>query len=134
MAADLSGCIEASAGYYGFFRFTTGSIGISFDSTGGTDERIYGKDSTSATDITRAKFHLEYLQLSCSSGPIALLDGSEDGTTIAPLACGTDSANSGTWDFRDDPLVCLAAENTQSLCISSPDAGHMGGFIKGYWG
>ena len=134
---DISGCLEVSSGYGNFFKHDSGKFGIEFDSTDGTDERIWGKDPT--VDATKSTFYLEYVQLSgdATGGPISLVDGS-GGSKIVTLVCSDTTVIGGslfgTWDFRGDPLKCLVAENTQSLCMSSTVKGYCGGFIKGYWG
>ena len=138
MAADLSGCLEVSTGYGNLLRFNSGHFGIEFDSTGGVDERIWGKDPTAC--VTGAVFYLEYVQLSTgdsTGGTVSLVDGSAASVKIVTLQSGDvsyGSGMSGVWDFRDDPLRCLTACNTQSLCMSSTINGRCGGFIKGYWG
>jgi len=134
---DISGCLEASAGYGNLIRFDSGKFGVSFDSTGGVDERIWGKDPT--VDVTASALYIEYIQLTgcATGGPVALIDGST-GQAIVSLANSDASYGggglSGVWDFRNDPLVCLTAETTQSLCISSTVNGHLAGFIKCGWG
>lgn len=136
---DVSGCLEVSSGYGSLTKFSSGHFGISFDCTGGTDERIWAKDPT--VDATNNACYLEYVQLAAcgtmGGGPIALTDGS-GGATIVGLAAhdGTLTLNGcfGAWDFRDDPLVCLTADNTQSLCVSSTSEAQITGFIKCYWG
>ena len=70
-------------------RFNTGHFGIEFDSTGGVDERIWGKDPT--VDVTGQGFFLEYVQLSAgdsSGGTVSLVDGSA-GAKIVTLANGS---------------------------------------------
>jgi len=138
-SSDVSGCLEVTVGYGNLIRFDSGKFGIEFDSTGGTDERIWGKDPTCG-DMTSQVFFLEYVQLAsdATGGPISLVDGS-GGSRIVTLT-GTDTtvvgggAGIGVWDFRDDPLRCLTADSTQSLCMSSAVKGYCGGFLKGYWG
>lgn len=133
MAADFSGCIEMTAAYVNYYNFPSGKIGVAWDCTGDADENIYGKDPTSATDITRAVFHLEYCQLSCGSTErVRLLDGST-GNIIAGIASACQAGAAGEWNFKDDPLRCLTGDVTLSLCISAQD-GYNSGFIKGYWG
>ena len=141
---DVSGCLEVSSGYGNFMRFNSGKYGVAFDSTGGTDERIFGKDPTmnldDATYVGGNSLYLYYVQLAgcASGGNIALIDGSGVGQAIVTLAIGDITPTSGhqseVWDFRDDPLICLTADNTQSLCVSSTINGHISGFIKCGWG
>jgi len=133
---DVSGCLEVSSGYGNLLRYDSGKFGIQFDSTGGVDERIWGKDPT--VDVTAQAFYLEYAQLfGCpSGGPISLTDGS-GGSKIVTVG-GSDVSYGGgsqaVWDFQRDPLKCLTADSTQSLCMSSAANGYCGGFVKGYWG
>jgi hypothetical protein len=140
-AGDMSGCVEATVGYFGYNRFDSGKIGVSFDYTGGSDERLFGKDVTmmigDATVFNNA-LYVEYITLSTcgTAGPVALIDGSQ-GIPIVTLS-GSDvsygNGNSGEWDFKDDPLVCLTADNTDSLCVSSALDGWVSGYVKCYWG
>ena len=136
---DVSGCLEVSSGYGNMLRFESGKFGISFDCTGGIDERIWGKDPTAVYGATA--LYVDKIQLAtCGTGgggPIALIDGSAAGEAIVTLAAhdGTLSSwNEGTWDFKGDPLVCLTADNTQSLCVSSTTNAFISGFIKCWWG
>jgi len=135
--ADGSGCLEVTVGYGNMMRFDSGKYGIEFDSTGGVDELIWGKDPTSC--VTASVFFLEYVQLASrdiTGGGISLTDGSL-GMKIVSLGDGDASGGgptNGVWDFRGDPLRCLTAESTQSLCMSSTINGHICGFVKGYWG
>lgn len=135
-SGDVSGCLEVSSGYGNFLSFNTGHFGVEFDSTGGADERLFGKDPT--VDVTGSVLYVEYIQLfGCpTGGPISLTDGS-GGARIVTVG-GSDASygggDSAVWDFKDDPLKCLVAENTQSLCMSSAANGHCGGFVKCYWG
>lgn len=135
MAADFSGCCEFSGAYGRFNYFESGKFGVDFDFTGNSSERIYGKDPTEASDITKAAFFLDYFRLSCTSGGsyLTLTDGSA-GAKMLQLYCNTDVGGREEWDFADDPLVCLTAENTQSLCISATQNGFVTGYIKGHWG
>jgi hypothetical protein len=130
---DVSGCLEMTAAYCNFMKFDSGRFAIVWDCTGDADEVIFGKDPT--VDVTGSAFYLDYLKLGCTSTPVRLYDGS-GGALIASLVVSdvSPSANMAeTWDFRGDPLKCLVAENTESLCISAAD-GHTWGFIKGGWG
>lgn len=136
---DFSGCLEVSSGFGNMLRFNSGKYGISFDCTGGVDERIWGKDPT--VDVTVNALYLEYVQLAtcgtAGGGPVALVDGSAAGQAIVTLAAhdGTLTLSTeGSWDFRNDPLICLTADNTQSLCVSSTANAFVSGFIKCYWG
>lgn len=131
--ADMSACVEFSAGYFGYFRTTTGHIGLSFDCTGDTQRALICKDPTG--DWTRSVFYLEFLQLGCSSTSLRVYDGS-GGQFIAGILASDISGgymNWGIWDFRDDPIRCLTACNTSGICISSGD-GYVNGFLQGYWG
>ena len=135
-AGDMSNCVEATVGYFGYNRFDSGALGVSWDFTANASELIVGKDpalnSNDATTFSNV-LSLKYLQLSCGSGgPVALYDGST-GTLIAAIAgVSVGGGNSCTWDFHKDPLMCLTADNTHSLCISSADAMNTG-FIKCSW-
>lgn len=136
---DVSGCLEVSSGYGNLMRFDSGRFGISFDCTGGTDERIWAKDPT--VDATKSALYVDYIQLATcgtgAGGPVALVDGSAAGQAIVTLAAhdGTlTSGNQGNWDFGKDPLVCLTADNTQSLCLSSTASAFISGFVKCHWG
>jgi hypothetical protein len=136
-AGDLSNCVEATVGYFGYNRFNSGRIGVSWDYTANADELIVGRDpALNSNDLTTFSqvLHVDYLQMSCGSGgPIALYDGSA-GALIAALAgVSVGGGNNGTWDFKGDPLICLTSDGTQSLCISSADAMNTG-FIKCHWG
>ena len=134
---DVSGCVEFSATYCTFYRFNSGKYGIRFDCTGDTQEAIWAKDPT--CDVTKAVLYLDYLDLHCTSGAVRIVEGSGtthgDGT-IAYLPGFDMSGAMGaglTWDFEDDPLRCLTAESTESLCLSSGD-GWLWGFMKVHWG
>ena len=136
---DVSGCLEVSSGYGNMLKFGSGKYGVSFDCTGGTDERIWGKDPTAVYGAMA--LYVDSIQLSAcgtgGGGPVALIDGSAAGQAIVTLSVhdGTlTSGNEGNWGFGDDPLVCLTADNTQSLCISSTTSAFISGFIKCWWG
>ncbi len=139
-SGDMSGCVEATIGFFGYNRFDSGKMGISWDYTGGSDERIFGKDPTmnlnDQTSLNNA-LYLDYIQMSCSTGgPVTLLDGSA-GVPVVALACGDTSGgstNSAFWDFRKDPLICLTADSTESLCVSSAVNGYVAGYVKCHWG
>lgn len=135
---DVSGCLETSSGYGNLMRFNSGKYGVSFDCTGGVDERIFGKDPT--VDATKAALYVHYIQLAAcgtgGGGPVALCDGS-GGDAIVTLAAheGTLTlSNVGFWDFENDPLICLTGDVTQSLCVSSTTSAHISGFVKCHWG
>lgn len=142
---DMSGCVEMTVDYFGYNRFESGKIGICFDFTGGSDENIIGKDPTMGQgDTTGAcktlALYVDYIQLNaCSTGaggPVAICDGS-GGVPFVSLAIhdgSLTSSNSASWDFGKDPLVCLTADNTQSLCVSSAANAYISGFVKCYWG
>lgn len=141
---DMSGCVEMTVDYFGYNRFNSGKIGVTWDYTGGSDENIIGKDPTIGLDdltgaLKKQALYVYYLQIAgcASGGPVAICDGS-DGAPIVSLALGDDTAskgaNSQVWDFRDDPLICLTADNTQSLCVSSATNGHIAGYVKCGWG
>lgn len=140
-AGDMSGCVEMTIGYFGYHRFNSGKLGISFDYTGGSDENVIGKDITlnaNDTTVTGMVLHIEQVQLSCGScGPVAIFDGSAGTEPIVALAASDVSgvtSNEGSWDFRGDPLICLTGDTTQSLCVSSAANGHIAGFIEAWWG
>lgn len=135
--ADVSSCLEATSGYGNLIMFNSGRYGVEFDSTGGVDELIWGKDPTIA-EITKSVLYVDYIYLfGCATGgPISLCDGSGGARIVT--AGGSDASYGGgswgMWDFRDDPLRCLTAESTSSLCMSSTVNGHCGGFVKCWWG
>lgn len=135
MEADFSGCIEFTAAYCNFFNFNSGKFAVSFDCTGDEQKAIIGKDPTSATEITKQVFFLEYAQLGCTTTSARLWDGSGGGFICGVLGSDVSgvSANTQSWDFRGDPMRCLTAESTQGICLSSGD-GRVCGFIKGFWG
>lgn len=132
-AADYSGCIEFTVGYCGFQRFDSGKFAVSFEWSGASGERIYGKDPT-LLGITASVLYVDMIQTSCSSGHINLYDGS--GGTLLPgsIACTSGAAAAvNILDFGKDPLRCLTADTTSSLCVSA-DNGWVAGFIKCHWG
>lgn len=128
-STDLSQCLETTTGYGAFGRTLSGHVFAEFDATGNASERAYGKDP--ACCVTLAVFFLEYLQLGCASGGLNLYDGS-GGSKILGLADAC-LARTETWDFRNDPLRCLTACNTQSLCVSAAN-GFWKGTLIGTWG
>jgi hypothetical protein len=133
---DISGCCEFTIGYGNMLKFDSGKYGVEFDSTGGVDERIWGKDPTAVN--AKQCLYVEYIHLfGCpTGGPISLTDGSAGARIVT--AGGSDVSYSGSswglWDFKGDPLICITAEGTQSLCISSTINGYCGGFLKCWWG
>jgi hypothetical protein len=133
---DMSGCLEVSSGYGNMLRFDSGKFGISFDSTGGVDERIWGKDPTAVYGAMALYIEQIYLTGCASGGNVALCDGS-GGEAIVTLANSDVSYGGGVsqeWDFGNDALVCMTADNTQSLCVSSTIDGFVSGFVKCWWG
>jgi hypothetical protein len=139
MAGDISGCYEMSSGGGGFFRFDTGKLGADWDVSDG-DYKVIGKDGTN--DLTGSTFYLEQLFVAgCGTGmaSVGLLTDGSTGTTIlgVPVNTGGDGSEpvyaSGAWDFKDDPVRCLTAESTLSLCVTC-DGGFTRGSLKGYWG
>ncbi len=142
-AGDMSLCVEATVGYFGYHRFESGKIGLTWDFTGGTDELLIGKDpDIVAGDVTvfNNALYLDMIQLAgcASGGNVALYDGSAGDEPVMTLAIGDTTDYEGhqsqLWDFRGDALVCLTAESTESLCISSTINGHISGFLKFAWG
>lgn len=129
--ADISDCYEMTAGYGGFNRFNSGKMGIGFDCTGNSSERIFGKDPTVC--VTAAVLYLDYAMLSCGTGSVNFVDGSDGDSLFGVAGCTSLGGNSQEWDFQADPLMCLTAESTSSLCISA-DNGEVRGFIKVHWG
>jgi hypothetical protein len=136
MATDFSGCIEMTAAYANFHYLRDRNFVISFDCTGNGNDLVYGKDSTTATDITKSTFFLEEFQLSCTSGGsyIGIYDGSGGSEIMHPIYCVSGKGGHQTWNFEKEPLRCLTAESTQSLCISATQNGFITGYIKGHWG
>ena len=138
---DISGCVEMTIRYFGYHRFNSGKMGLSFDYTGASDENLIGKDITlNGNDSTSTSnvLYVDKVQLSCGScGPVAIFDGSAGAEPIVALAASDVSgvtSNEASWDFGGDPLVCLTGDTTQSLCVSSAANGHIAGFIKCHWG
>ncbi|MHC4603983.1 MAG: hypothetical protein ACYS6W_11715 [Planctomycetota bacterium] len=134
MANDVSGCLEMTAAYASFNRFDSGLYGVGFDCTGNASERIWGKDPTAC--VTASTCYLHYLALTCGSSTVNLVDGSGGAQITCPLAfidVTSGGPQSIVYDFRDDPLALLTAENTQSLCISATN-GYVQGFMKLSWG
>jgi hypothetical protein len=133
-AGEVSACLEMTIGYGSVYRFDSGRIGISFDFTGNSQEKIWAKDPTSVTG--NQVWYLEYLSFGCSSGTVNVYDGSA-GAFMFGLQVPIEASASGSaeiqHDFKDDPLVCLTTDNTQSICISATN-GFTHGFFKGYWG
>jgi len=135
---DISGCFEISSGYGNFYKFDTGKTGpwgVYFDNSGDGVERIWAKDPT--YDATKSVLKLYYVHLSCTTAvSVGLFDGS-DGEGIVRLRTSdvtyANTGNSEVWDFRDDPLVCMTAENTKSLSVCAGD-GWVSGFVKVGWG
>jgi hypothetical protein len=134
MAVDFSGCVEMSDDFFGFNYSTGGKVALHFDATGAADEKMYGKDSTSATDITKSTFHIEQMQLSCSSGLVRIKDGSNGAPLLAVGGASGTGGGSVFRDFGNDPILCLTSEFTQSLCLSSAANCHWSCDIKGFWG
>lgn len=137
MTGDFSGCLEVSSGYGNMLRFDSGKYGVAFDTTGGVDERIWGKDPTCC--VTGSALYIDLIQMTgcATSGPCALIDGS-GGEAIVSLANSDASYGggglSGIWNFGNDPLICMTAESTSSLCLSSTVNGHIAGFFRCWWG
>jgi len=136
MAGDISNCFAVCTGYGNFVRFDSGHVGVSWDLTGEGTERLIWKEPS--CDLTAAVFYLEYVQIAigCGSGFCTLNDGTTPTAPIVGLPL-SDSSGFGKvsqeWDFKDDPVRCLTACNTQALCITVGDS-YATGFIKGYWG
>ena len=133
---DVSACLEVSSGYGNMLRFDSGKFWVTFDSTGGVDERIWGKDPTAVSGTQVLYVDMIHLVGCNTGGPIALIDGS-GGLPICnlvPSDVSYGSAQGQVWDFGDDALVCLTADNTQSLCVSSTINGHLAGAFKCWWG
>lgn len=136
--ADFSKGFEAVQGSYQ--QTMSGQIHVCSFNNGNDSYKIYGKDPT-ITDITRQCFYLTGVQMFCSTGTLfRLMDGSVGATTdrnvIVSLASSCDAgANSASWDFHDDPMVCLTAEHTSTLCISADvSCGLWSVNLQGYWG
>ena len=127
--SDISDCYEFTTAYSGFNKFNTGKIGVGFDFTGVSSEKIISKPG----DFTKAALYLEKVSLACGTNTfVNLVDGST-GSSILGLPGGSAGANSGEWDFEKDPMKVLEAESTSSLCVSAWN-GYVTGFVKAYWG
>lgn len=89
-----------------------------------------------SADQSSMAVYLEYVQLSCSSmtGGPAIYDGSTGDSITGRIACGTGVFHSQEWDFRDDPMICLGGDTTNTICVSVASAGPYQGFIKYHWG
>lgn len=133
---DFSDNFEVSSGYGNFYRYESGKFGIYFDNSGEGVERIWSKEADTTLNVCL----LHYIHLSCSTTvAVGLFDGS-DGEGIVGIKTGDDAGDtsapmhaSQTWDFRDDPLVCLTADTTKSISVCAGD-GWVSGFIKVSWG
>ncbi len=116
----------------GDFTFNTGHQGVSFYSVA-TEATV--TLLIEAGDHSLNACFIDYIQLSCASGGLpAIYDGSGGSSVTGRLCCGTGTFQSQDWDFRDDPLVCLGGDNTQTICVSASTAGLYQGFIKYHWG
>lgn len=136
--ADYSTGIGSAlgAGLFGYNKTLSGKIGVSFDYTGsGVTLPVYGKDAVSFPSGSRtAAFYLTEVWLSCGTvGQVGLKDGST-GTDILRIGCGSTGANAIYWDFKHDPLICLTADASVSLCISLAGNGMVAGRVNGFWG
>jgi len=129
--ADFSANYELSSGYGGYHLFESGKFGIYFDCSGDGVERIWSKEA----DTTLNACLIHYIHLSCAtSAGVGLFDGS-DGEGIVKLRTSDATATGGlteTWDFRDDPLVCMTSDTTKSISVCAGD-GWVSGFIKVSW-
>lgn len=130
--ADFSANYEVSSGYGGYHLFESGKFGIYFDCSGDGVERIWSKEA----DTTQNVCLLHYVHLSCTTvASVGLFDGS-DGDGIVRLRTSdvtyVSQGNSQTWDFKDDPLICMTSDNTKSISVCAGD-GWVSGFIKVSW-
>lgn len=132
--SDLSANIEMSANYRNFYRMDSGRIFLEFDASGGASERVLCKDPTGGNQTSNC-FHIETISLACTSGDMALYDGS-GGVRIFRIP-GQGDLSIGNrvlqMDFRPDSLRCLTADNTQSLCVSAGN-GFWAGHLTGWFG
>lgn len=114
------------------FTFLSGKSGVSFYATA-TEASV--SLLVDAADFSTASVYVDLIQLSCSSaGGPAIYDGSSGDSITGRLACGTEVFHSQVWDFRDDPIQCLGADTTDTLCVSMAGAGPYQGFMKYHWG
>ncbi len=111
------------------FTFNTGKKGKSFSCipTEASTAQLIDKG-----DHSKAACYIEYVQLTCASYSAKIYDGSAGGALEG--MCFTTSQVNQVWDFKDDPLVWLTDDNTESICVSCGGAGLYSGFIKYYWG
>lgn len=104
-------------------NFQSGKRWVSFkeaDAAAG-EQQLVSRDNTTGSNI-----QLFWVQLSCVTGGLAIMDGS-GGLAICRVKDNTDAGVGwGFWDFRDDPLM-LRSDAT-SLCISC--VGTINGFVK----
>ena len=88
----------------------------------------------SAADMSGAAFYLEKFTFNCMSGTSATIhDGSTGRRLFGTYACPSNASTCVSYDFDDDPLICLTADSTDGICVSA-GAGGYSGIIKGYWG
>lgn len=117
-------------------RFASGKYGVTFRAvaTEASVTHLFEYSDAAGDNTVGLPFvcNVEYMQLSCGTGGNAhILDGSAGKTLVAVLGDTSDTAYSETWDWRDDPLVCLTtADNTSVLCVDMTEAGAYQGFIK----
>lgn len=129
--ADLTDCVDFSSSYVNFNRLDHGGFVVTADCTGDTQSCFVSK----ATGFTANAFYLEYLQLGCTSTSARIYDGSAGAIIASCLGSDVSGVSfpTTTSDFRPNALVCLTADSTVGLCLSSGD-GFTWGRVQGYWG
>ena len=122
----------------GTTRFDSGKYGTSFQAVA-TEASVthlfeYSAFAGDATAGNRFSCYVDLIQMSCNTaGRPHLRDGSSGDSLVGsqPPSDVTMQSYSQTWDFRDDPLICLtAADNTSVLAIDMTVAGAYTGFVK----
>ncbi len=123
-------------------KFDSQKFGTSFQSvaTEASASHLFEFSTAVGGDNTAAKMScfIDTIQMSCNSaGRPHLRDGSAGGSLVGsqPPSDVTNQSYSQTWDFRDDPLVCLTAvDNTSTITIDMTVAGAYTGFVKYHFG
>ena len=128
---EWSKTVDAT-GFFGYNQTLNGQMSVEFEVTAiPVAGWILGK-STDVPDLSRQVFYLTEIWLSCGTSTVRIFDGST-GDAIVGLSCASSGATSQHWDFRHNPLLCLTADSTTYLCVSSNGI-NASGHINGYWG
>ncbi len=120
-------------------RFLGGKFGTAFRATAteASVSHLFEFSTAVGGDNTNAKFscYVDFVQLSCGSqGGAHLRDGSSGESIVQTLAGISGSSYAHTWDFKDDPLVCLTADGTSVLAVDMTLAGKYQGYVKYHFG